>query len=192
MAEPLKTIYGNYTYADYVKWPEDERWELIDGTAYMSAAPSRRHQEVQVELLRQISNYLLDKPCKVYGSPFDVRLAEEGEDDEKVKDVVQPDITVICDKSKLDDRGCKGSPDLIMEIVSPSTAFMDYIKKLSLYEKKQVKEYWIVHPIDEIVMVYKLNENKKYGRPEIYSKEDNVKVGIFEDLIICLKKVFEE
>ncbi|SHE35370.1 Endonuclease, Uma2 family (restriction endonuclease fold) [Caldanaerobius fijiensis DSM 17918] len=192
MAEPLKIINGNYTYADYVKWPEDERWELIDGTAYMSVAPSRRHQEVQVELLRQISNYLLDKPCKVYGSPFDVRLAEEGEDDEKVKDVVQPDITVICDKSKLDDRGCKGSPDLIMEIVSPSTAFMDYIKKLSLYEKKQVKEYWIVHPIDEIVMVYKLNENKKYGRPEIYSKEDNVKVGIFEDLIICLKKVFEE
>lgn len=192
MGEPLERMSGNYSYADYLTWSEEERWELIDGIAYMSAAPSRRHQEVQVELIRQISNYLIDKPCKVYGSPFDVRLAENDEDDEKIKNVVQPDISIVCDKSKLDDRGCKGSPDFIIEIISPGTASIDYIKKLSLYEKNEVKEYWIIHPIDEIVMAYKLNSKKQYDRPEIYSKDDDVKIGIFEDLIISLNKVFQD
>ncbi|TDT58390.1 Uma2 family endonuclease [Fonticella tunisiensis] len=192
MEEPLRKLSGNYTYADYLMWPEGERWELLDGVAYMSAAPSRRHQEIQVELLRQISNYLIDKTCKVYGSPFDVRLAKIEDEDNDIRNVVQPDISIICDKSKLDDRGCKGSPDLVMEIVSPSTASIDYIKKLALYEKNEIKEYWIVHPTDEIVMVYKLNENKRYGRPEIYSKEDKVKIGIFEDLLLDLNKVFEQ
>lgn len=191
MGEPLKKTPGNYSYADYLLWPEEERWELLDGIAYMRAAPSRRYQEIQVELLRQISNYLVGKTCRVYGSPFDVRLSKS-EEDTDIKDVVQPDITIVCDKSKLDERGCKGSPDCVIEIVSPSTASMDYIKKLSLYEKNEVKEYWIVHPTDEIAMIYKLNENKRYGRPEIYSKEDVIKVGIFEDLSIYLNELFTE
>ncbi len=192
MGEPLKKMSGNYSYADYLTWSEEERWELLDGIAYMSAAPSRRHQEVQVELIRQISNYLVDKPCRVYGAPFDVRFAETNETDDKIKNVVQPDISIVCDKSKLDDRSCKCSPDFIIEIISPGTASIDYIKKLSLYEKNGFKEYWIIHSIDEIVMVYKLNNEKKYNRPEIYSKDDDVKIGIFEDLTINLKKVFEE
>lgn len=192
MGEPLKRISGNYSYADYLTWPEEEKWELLDGIAYMSAAPSRRHQEVQVELIRQISNYLIDKPCRIYGAPFDVRFAEKDEDDNKIRDAVQPDISIVCDKSKLDDRGCKGSPDFITEIISPGTASMDYIKKLALYEKNGVKEYWIIHPIDEIVMVYKLNGERKYDRPQIYSKDDDVKIGIFEDLVINLNKVFQE
>jgi Uma2 family endonuclease len=192
MGELLKKVPGNYSYEDYLTWPEGERWELLDGIAYMSAAPSRRHQEIQVELIRQISNYLIDKSCKVYGSPFDVRLAESNEENGNIRNVVQPDITIVCDQSKLDDRGCKGSPDLVIEIVSPSTASIDYIQKLSLYEKNEIKEYWIVHPTDEIVMIYKLNKDKKYGRPEIYSKEHNVKIGIFEELTIILNKVFDE
>lgn len=190
MGEPLKKESGNYSYADYLKWEDDKRWELIEGTAYMSAAPSRRHQEVQVELIRQISNYLINKSCRVYGSPFDVRLPSVEEEDYKIKNVVQPDITVICDKSKLDDKGCLGSPDLIIEIISPSTASMDYIKKLSLYEKNEVKEYWIVHPVDEIVMVYKIDDYRKYKRPEIYSKDNSIKPSIFEELVIDLDKVF--
>ncbi|MDP4144449.1 MAG: Uma2 family endonuclease [Bacillota bacterium] len=192
MGQPIKKEHGDNTYEDYLNWPEDERWELIDGYTYMSAAPSRRHQEIQVELLRQISNYLSGKTCRVYGSPFDVRFAKKDELDKAIKNVVQPDITVVCDRSKLDDRGCKGSPDLIIEIVSPSTASVDYIKKLSLYENNEVKEYWIVHPTDEIVMIYKLNGEKNYGRPEIYSKEDEVKVGIFSDLTIRFSEVFNE
>jgi len=190
MGEPLKREFGNYTYVEYLTWPEQERWEIIDGTAYMSAAPSRKHQEVQVELIRQISNYLVGKVCRVYGSPFDVRLVSKDDADKNIRNIVQPDITVVCDPSKLDDKGCKGSPDLVVEIVSPSTASIDYIEKLSLYEKYDVKEYWIIHPIDEIVMIYKLDDNMKYGRPNIYSKENSVIVGIFEDLTIELKKVF--
>jgi Uma2 family endonuclease len=192
MGQPLKRENGDYTYTDYLNWPEDERWELLDGDAYMAAAPSRRHQEIQVELLRQISNYLAGKTCRVYGSPFDVRFAKRNDPDKDIKDVVQPDITIVCDRSKLDDKGCKGNPDLIIEIISPSTASIDYIKKLSLYEKNEVKEYWIVHPTDEIVMIYKLNGDMKYERAEIYSKEDEVKVGIFSDLIIKLNEVFNE
>lgn len=192
MGQPLKKEHGEYTYRDYLNWPEDEKWELIGGNVYMSAAPSRRHQEIQVELLRQISNYLSGKTCRVYGSPFDVRFARKDDLDKDVKDVVQPDITIVCERFKLDDRGCIGSPDLIIEIVSPSTASVDYIKKLSLYEKNMVKEYWIVHPTDEIAMVYKLNNVDKYGRADIYSKNDEVKVGIFNDLIIRLNEVFRE
>jgi Uma2 family endonuclease len=158
----------------------------------MNAAPSRRHQEIQVEILRQISNYLVGKTCRVYGFPFDVRFAIKDELDNDIKDVVHPDITVVCDKSKLDDRGCIGSPVLIIEIVSPSTASIDYIKKLSLYEKNMVKEYWIVHPTDEIVMIYKLNTLNKYERAEIYSKDDEAKVGIFDDLVIRFSEIFKE
>jgi Uma2 family endonuclease len=192
MGQPLKNERSDYRYSDYLSWPEDERWELIDGIAYMSAVPSRRHQEIQVELLRQISNYLSGKTCRVYGSPFDVRFAGKDDLDNDIRDVVQPDITVVCDKSKLDDKGCKGSPDFIIEIVSPSTASIDYIKKLALYEKNKVKEYWIVHPTDEIVMIYRLNVHNKYERAEIYSKEDEVRVGIFSDLAIGLDEVFKE
>lgn len=192
MEHSAKNNYIRYTYADYLNWPEDEHWELIDGIAYMSAAPSRRHQEIQVELLRQISNYLVGKSCRVYGSPFDVRFIQSNEMDENIKDIVQPDITVVCDKSKLDHRGCLGSPDLIIEIVSPSTASIDYIKKLSLYEKNAVKEYWIVHPTDEIVMIYRLDTNKKYDRPSIYDKSSEITVKIFEDLKIDFNLVFRD
>lgn len=182
-----------FNYQDYLNWPDDERWELIDGTPYaMAPAPSRKHQEAAVELLRQFSNYLLDKSCKVYGAPFDVRLSEQETRDEDVETVIQPDILVVCDESKLDDRGCRGAPDLIIEIVSPSSASLDYIKKLELYERYKVKEYWIVQPVDKIVMVYKIDPSGKYGRPEIYSQEDKIKVGIFDNLTIDLGMVFKE
>lgn len=182
---------GIYSYEDYLSWDEEYKYQLIDGVAYMSAAPSRRHQEIQVELLRQISNYLVGKDCKVYGSPFDVRFGE-GKLDKDIRNVVQPDISIICNKSKLDDRGCIGAPDMIIEIISPSTASIDYIKKLKLYEDYKVREYWIVHPIDKIIMIYKLQDNDKYGRPEIFSDEGFINPGIFSNLSIFLKDIFEE
>ncbi len=193
MAYPIKKEDKKYNYGDYLTWPDGERWELIDGVAYdMSPAPSRIHQEISVEILRQIANYLVDKDCKVYNAPFDVRLPKGNEKkDEDIDTIVQPDISVVCDKSKLDDKGCKGAPELIIEIVSPFTSSMDYIKKLGLYERNQVKEYWIVQPVDKIAMIYKLMDNVRYGKPDIYSEEDEIRVGIFNgELVIDMKLVF--
>ncbi|MCX7841862.1 MAG: Uma2 family endonuclease [Clostridia bacterium] len=191
MGYPEKKDDKKYTYSDYIKWPDDQQWEIIEGTAYnMSPAPSRTHQKVTIAILNEFYNYLKGKPCEVYSAPFDVRLPTGNEEDDDIETVVQPDIAVICDKSKLDERGCKGSPDLIVEVVSPSTASVDYIKKLNLYEKHKVREYWIVHPVDKIVMVYSLLDNK-YGRPENFSMEDKVKVKVLGDLIVDLKGIFE-
>jgi Uma2 family endonuclease len=159
----------------------------------MSAVPSRRHQEIQVELLRQISNYLIGKTCRVYGSPFDVRFAEKDELDNKIKDVVQPDITVISDRSKLEDRGCLGSPDLIIEIVSPSTASIDYIKKLSLYEKNMVKEYWIVDTEKKEVYVYSFEKKKgeyNIGNYESYAGNAVVRSKVFTGMAINMEEIF--
>jgi Uma2 family endonuclease len=109
------------------------------------------------ELLGRIWSRLGDQtPCQVYAAPFDVRLPEEDEADERIATVVQPDITVVCDPSRLDDKGCRGAPDWIVEIVSPSSVSMDYIRKLALYEKHGVREYWIVHPVDGIVMAFEM------------------------------------
>ncbi|MBU1752413.1 Uma2 family endonuclease [bacterium] len=182
-----------YTYGDYLQWSDEERWELIDGVAYnMSPAPLRRHQKIVGELHRQISNYLIDKSCQVYVAPFDVRLPESDESDEEIETVVQPDIVVVCERNKLDDKGCKGSPDIVIEILSPYTAKKDFVTKYHLYERHKVKQYWIFDPDTKEVSIFKLNNNDKYGEPEDYKKEDTIKVDIFKDLEIDLRAIFEE
>ena len=185
--------HDKFTYKDYLGWEDGERWELIHGRPYdMTPAPSPRHQELSSELLRQFANYLLDKPCKVYAAPFDVRLPENDEQDEDVQTVVQPDISVVCDSSKIDERGCKGSPDLIIEILSPGTARKDIKEKYLLYEKSGVKEYWLVDPTVKTVVVFTQAAERRYGRPEVYSEEDTVEVGVFKGLSIELPLVFRE
>ena len=181
-----------YTYGDYLQWDEG-RCELIDGVVYdMTPAPSRTHQRILTELLTRIRIQLGRRErCEVYAAPFDVRLPDTDEADDRIRTVVQPDIAVICDPSKLDDRGCLGAPDWIIEIVSPSTASQDYIRKLALYEKHGVREYWIVHPIDKIVTVYRITDGSGYGRPGIYSVEDRVEAGVAEGLVIDLGEVLE-
>ena len=135
-------LQETYTYGDYLRWDDGERWELIDGVAYnMTPAPNRRHQAILRELSYQFTAFLAGKPCEVYFSPFDVRLPEHNEKDEEVTTVVQPDLVVICDPDKLDDRGCRGAPDLVNEILSPSTSRKDMKTKLELYEKRGVREY---------------------------------------------------
>ncbi|MEI3612184.1 Uma2 family endonuclease [Pseudogracilibacillus sp. SO30301A] len=181
-----------YTYVDYLSWPKDERIEIINGTPYLQAAPSRIHQEILSEIHRQIANYLIDKNCKVYPAPFAVILDLEEEEEEDIKNVVEPDITIVCDEEKLDDRGCKGSPDMVVEIISPSTARKDKIEKFNLYEKTGVQEYWIVEPEEKILSVFTLQANQRYGRPGLYSEDDNVPVSIFEDLQINLNIVFSQ
>lgn len=181
---------GDYTYNDYLSWPDDERWELIEGEPFlMSPAPSRIHQEVVGELFLQIGNYLRDKNCRVYVAPFDVILVSQNQRKENSKNVVQPDITIICDKNKLDDKGCVGSPDMIIEVVSPSTASQDYVKKLNLYEKYEVKEYWIVNPKSGNILIYKLDGNRQYSEVKVHNIKDKIQVGIFKDLIIDLTHI---
>ena len=174
----------SFNYGDYCGWPDGERWELIDGVAYnMAPAPSRIHQEVVVELTRQIGNFLLEKPCSVYVAPFDVRLPNTNEADDQVETVVQPDIAVICDKSKLDEKGCRGAPDWIVEVLSPSTAAKDMIQKRVSYERHGVREYWLVHPLDHLLWIYRL-EGGSYGKPAILVTEGKTPVSLLDGLEI--------
>ncbi|QQK75262.1 Uma2 family endonuclease [Salicibibacter cibarius] len=179
-----------YTYTDYLSWPEDIRAEIIDGIPFMHATPSRIHQEILSELHRQIANFLVGTDCKVYPAPFHVVLGLENEDEKDSKDVFEPDITVVCDSAKLDDDGCKGSPDLVMEITSPSTARKDKIEKFNKYEQAGVHEFWIIEPQDKVVSVFTLDEKQRFGRPGVYSENDKVKVSIFADMVIDLNMVF--
>ncbi len=191
MAYPLKKEEKKYTYQDYLTWPMEERWELINGIAYdMSPSPSRFHQKISRELLRQFANYLIDKACEIYSAPFDVRLPLGDEETGDIENVVQPDLIVVCDQSKLDDKGCKGAPTLIIEIISSSTASKDMKEKFSLYERAGVKEYWIVNPIDNTLMIFKSGENGEYGKPEIYTEKDKVEVDVLGSLVIDLEIVF--
>lgn len=188
---PIPESNEKYTYADYLTWPEDERWEIIDGVAYMQAAPTPTHQEILMELARQIANYLTGKPCKVYPAPFCVRLTKDDErKNEGITKVVEPDITVVCDKSKIDEKGCNGAPDMIIEIVSPSSTKRDRFIKFNAYEKAGIKEYWIVEPDVKIVSVFVLQHNGSYGRQNVYSEEDQIQVNLFPNLTIDLKSIF--
>lgn len=182
-----------YSYADYLEWDDSERREIINGVAYnMSPAPNRKHQKVSQALSREIGIYLKGKSCEIYSAPFDVRLSLGAEDNNRIINVVQPDIVVVCDKSKLDDRGCNGVPDLVIEILSPSTAKMDLVYKLDLYEQAGVREYWVVHPTDHTIMVFKLAEDGRYGRYEMYEQSEQLIVGMFPELILDLSEIFAE
>ena len=182
-------IIHKYSYSDYLSWGEEDRWEIIDGVSYLHSPTLRIHQRISFNLSLQFGKYLENKECEVYAAPFCVRLGIE-KDENNIRTVVEPDISIICDKSKLDEKGCAGSPDLIVEIVSPTSAQLDKINKFNKYEEAKVKEYWIVEPDQKIISVFKLGSDGRYGRPDIYSEKDKVKVSIFEDLEIDLAFVF--
>lgn len=182
---------STYTYRDYLMWPEDHPCELIDGRIFsMVPAPSLDHQTVVVELTTQIALQLRDKTCRVFSAPFDVRLPEGTESENEIKNVVQPDILVVCDSTKLDQRGCLGAPDWIIEVLSPRTAAKDHIDKRLLYERHGVLEYWLVHPTDRLVIIYRLNSEGKYGQAEILETRGRHTVGILQDLEIDWDIVF--
>jgi len=191
MALPARKEVERYTYGDYLNWPDEERWELIEGEAYdMSPAPSRWHQQIAGELFKQIAVFLTGKKCEAYFAPFDVRLPRADEDDSETMTVVQPDIVVVCNPAKLDNRGCRGAPDLVVEILSPFTASKDQIEKLALYEKHGVKEYWIIHPTDNLLTVRLLEEDGKYGIPAIYEGKGSLEVATLPGLTVNLDAVF--
>ena len=175
-----------YNYDDYLTWDDDIRYELIDGVPYAMAAPSQAHQEISGEIFRQLSNFLKGKPCKVFHAAFDVRLNAESYDDI----VVQPDLLVVCDKSKLDGKSCVGAPDMAIEILSSSNTRHDTVVKFRLYQKAGVKEYWVVDPDKKSVNVYLL-ENGKYFTVT-YSDNDIVPVNVLDGCEINLADVFAE
>jgi len=190
MGQPVSKSH-RYCYADYLRWDDGQRWELIDGEPFcMSPAPSGDHQSVSVEFTRQIANHLLDSPCRVFHAPFDVRLPRADEADDQVTTVVQPDLAVFCHQDRLDQRGARGAPDWVIEILSPSTAVHDQVRKLAVYERAGVGEYWLVHPEDRVVTVYRMDADGRYGRPEIAETRGQRSPGLFPDLAIEWDLVF--
>lgn len=182
-----------YTYADYLTWQFNERVELIKGKIFrMSPAPLRSHQTISFRLSLQIGTYLENKSCEAYTAPFDVRLTNKRKStpDNQVTSVVQPDISVICDKSKLDERGCLGAPDWIIEILSPGNTKKEMKDKFALYQENGVKEYWIVYPEYWQIQVFDLIGDSFVLR-DMYMDEEKIPVGIFNDLLIDTEKVFK-
>ena len=183
--EPFKKD-EHYTYADYCTWGDDVRSELIEGVSYMmSPAPTWRHQGILFDLAGQLRSFLKGKTCKAFTAPFDVRLNADTYDDT----VLQPDIVVICDRSKLSGTGCIGAPDMVIEILSPSTAVNDKVLKFNQYLQAGVREYWIVDPDTRTVSVHVLKDGEYMTRA--YAGADTVPVYVLEGCTISLPDVFE-
>ena len=181
----------HYTYADYLQWPDDTRYELIDGEAFrMAPTPLIEHQEIAGEVYCQLANQLDGQPCRPYIAPVDVRLPRADEADAAIDTVVQPDVLVVCDPSKIDRRGVRGAPDWVLEVLSPSTAAHDQIAKRRTYERAGVREYWLVHPGDRTLTVYVL-DNGQYGRPEIYELKDATPIGVLPGVSIAWDALVE-
>jgi Uma2 family endonuclease len=183
-----------YSYADYVTWMDDVRRELFDGfIKLMTPAPSRKHQRISIKLTRIIDVFLDNKTCEVYHAPSDVRFPKnkDSKSDKQVYTVLQPDLYIVCDLSKLDDRGCLGAPDMIIEIVSAQNSKRDIKDKFDIYQEHGVREYWIVNPNDENVTVFVLDDHSKFKFAGMYAGDDKIPVNIFNgDLKIDLTEVF--
>lgn len=191
MALPAKKEH--YTFADILAWEGNERVEIINGEIFLMASPFRVHQEISGELFRQLANFLEGKKCRVYAAPFAVRLFEkDGDNPEDVDTMVEPDITVVCDKDKLDKHGCKGAPDMVIEILSPSTRRHDRLVKLGLYQQAGVREYLIVDPENKSVQVFLQDGSSFLKIHEDYGREDIAKVNVLDGCFIELSKVFSE
>ncbi|WP_158861498.1 Uma2 family endonuclease [Lunatibacter salilacus] len=187
--EPF-TEYGTYTYADYLSWDIEEKVELIKGKVFRAAAAPRRvHQEIYGKVFNSFYNYLVGHPCKAYGSPFDVRLPVKSKEHKDIDTVVQPDIWVICDMEKLDDLGCVGAPDLIVEILSPGNNRKELRNKYEVYEESGVKEYWIIHPTEQTLVINFL-KNGTYIPSRLYTVGDIVESRVITGLKLDLDIVF--
>ena len=186
-----------YTYADYITWTDDKRRELIHGVIYdLFSGPTRWHAKLSGEIFHLIKILIGRRKgkCEIYHAPFDVRLPnKKGEtSNDKIYSVVQPDVCVICDPSKLDELGCVGAPDLIVEVQSPSTAKRDLEEKFDLYQEAGVREYWVVLPQIKSVRVFSLQENGEFDGGKDYGFERKVPVGIFHGLEIDLRELFDQ
>ncbi len=179
-----------YTYADYFRWKFEERVELIRGRIFkMAPAPSSHHQSLSGDIHAQIWNFLRGKECKVFSAPYDVRLPRKSEYDSDIITVVQPDICVICDLSKIDAKGCIGAPDMVVEILSPGNNAKELKNKYEVYEEAGVKEYWVVSPQDNTFMVYTLIDGK-YDASRLMVAGDVVSSSVLPGFSLDLTELF--
>ena len=182
-----------YSYSNYLNWLFPERVELIAGKIFkMSPAPSSFHQLITGKIYRRLGNFLEKELCKVFISPFDVRFPKESKADKDVFTVLQPDICVICDKSKLDARGCIGAPDLVIEILSPGNTKMELLNKYRVYEEFGVKEYWVVSQSDQSILIYTLNEMGKFQPSKIFTLSEKITSTVLPGFELALDDVFDD
>jgi Uma2 family endonuclease len=181
-----------YSYADYLKWRFEERVELIKGKVMKMTAPNRKHQDISRELMYTFTSFLKNKPCKVYNAPFDVRLPRKSKSpNEEILTVIQPDVCIICDISKLDDKGCLGAPDLVIEILSPGNSKKEIKLKYEVYEDAGVKEYWIINPVEENVAVLILSTSGKFDGAKLYATGDIIHSNAISGLAVNLSDIFQ-
>jgi Uma2 family endonuclease len=184
-------LNSTYTYADYLSWKFSESVELLRGKLVKMAAPSRKHQLISRRLFTPISQHLWRQPCEVYHAPLDVRLVwEDSTTRQMITSVVQPDICVICDPNKLDDAGCNGAPDLIIEILSPGNTKKEMKTKYAIYEAAGVLEYWLVNLADKNLLQYRLGADGKFFTTQPLTDEDFIQTPILPNLVISLEDVF--
>lgn len=192
VSEPEANTDFCYTYADYLKWRIEDRLELFRGRIYKMSGPNRIHQQVSGNIFLPIANYLKGRPCQIFSAPFDVRLPiQNKQNDNEIITVVQPDLCVICDTAKLDERGCCGAPDLVVEILSPGNSQKEVRFKFELYEEAGVKEYWLVHPVEQTLIAYFLEANGKFGGGKMYAPGDLIISTSIDGLIINLEEIFK-
>ncbi len=183
--------YTNHSYADYLTWQMREVVELIRGKVFKkaAAAPGRIHQKISGALFLRLGNFLRGEKCQIYSAPFDVRFPEKSKADTRIHNVVQPDICVICDPEKLDERGCIGVPDLIVEILSPGNSIVELKYKFNLYESNGVREYWIIHPETQDLLIYSLVDGK-YIPSRLFTSGDVVKSMVLDGFTLDLEEFF--
>ena len=188
--EPDPSLH--YTYADYLQWKFEERVELIKGRIFkMSPAPNTKHQVVAGNLFVQVKSFFKNQKCQVFIAPFDVRLpVKNKKKDTEIVTVVQPDICVVCDESKIDERGCCGAPDLVIEILSPGNSKKEVRLKFELYQESGVKEYWIVNPVEENLVVYTLDALGEYEGGKMYAGGDRIKSFAINGFTIEVNEIF--
>lgn len=182
-AHPVKTHKTGYTWNDYLTWPDDERWEIIDGTAYaMSPAPSTQHQSVTGSLFARLHAVLAGKPCRPFIAPTDVKLSDAN--------IVQPDILVVCDASKITPSHIEGPPDLVIEVLSPATATRDLREKKARYEKSGVPEYIVVDPMEHYAIRFLLGADGTYDKGAVVATEEKLVIATLDGIEIPLWEVF--
>jgi len=184
MGPTAEKVGNGFSYSDYIAWPEGERWEIISGEAYaMTPAPSIKHQEISGYLYSRFAEFFKGSGCKPFHAPTDVVFDE--------RNVVQPDLLVVCDKSKITENNIKGAPDLVVEILSPSTALKDKREKKALYERFGVREYLLVYPAEELVERF-LFDDGRYATAEVFGWDEVLGVAIFPELRISIWEVFDK
>lgn len=182
---------GSYSYADYLTWRLSERLELIKGKIYrISPASNTAHQRISFSLGLILGNFLKKSQCQVFTAPFDVRLVKKKKDDKSIITVVQPDICVICDSEKIDERGCLGSPDLIVEILSPGNSRKEMRDKFVLYEENGVKEYWVIYPSEEVLQIFVLSDGKYTANLPLVPG-DMARSTLWHDLSVDVAEIFD-